>query len=74
MHVAAEGDIYPETDGFAITIQATNNYKKIILKDTNVEDRCRKCGKSNDTIAHIINGCGEIVSERYKKGTMMWQK
>jgi len=65
-----KGSIYPETEGFAIAIQdqviATNNYKKVILKEAEVVDRCRKCGKTNETIAHIINGCSKLAPEGYK--------
>ena len=58
------------TEAFAIAIQdqvvATNNYKKVILNEADVVDRCRKCDKNNEAIVPIINGCGKLVTKTYK--------
>ena len=46
--------------GLVVAIQdqviATNNYWRVIMKELNIENKCRKCRKPGETIAHIING------------------
>lgn len=65
------GEIYPETEGFLMAVQdqviATNNYRKAILKESGVNDQCRKCGSRNETIAHILNGCSVLTAEKYRE-------
>lgn len=43
------GYLFPETEGFVVAIQdqviKTKNYEKYIMKQDNVIDKCRKCGK-----------------------------
>ena len=60
------GYMFPETEGFMFAIQdqvvPTRNYKKVILKNAEVEDRCRKCGGRGETIQHILNGCEVMVT------------
>lgn len=66
-----QGDMFPETEGFMIAIQdqvvGTRNYRKYILKDNAVEDICRQCHKSEETIQHITSGCTAITNTEYKQ-------
>ncbi|KAL1446040.1 hypothetical protein WDU94_012394 [Cyamophila willieti] len=65
-----EGELYPETEGFVISMQdqvtKTNNYRKYILKENVETDRCRKCKQGSETIHHIIGGCTTIAQTEYK--------
>jgi len=61
----------PETEGFMVAIQdgviKTKNYIKYIIKDdTMQEDRCRMCGKTGETIQHLISSCESLVAGEYK--------
>ena len=47
-------------------IEPTNNYKRIILKNFEVEDKCRKYGARGETIQHLLNGCNNLVATEYK--------
>ena len=66
-----QGNLFPETEGFMIAIQdqvvCTRNYRKYILKDSTVEDVCRQCQKSGETIQHITAGCTAITHTEYKQ-------
>ncbi|KAL0852393.1 hypothetical protein ABMA28_000587 [Loxostege sticticalis] len=64
------GYLYPETEGFLISIQDqvvnTKNYRKYIIKDPNaLDDRCRKCHRNSETIQHIINACPVLTQNDY---------
>jgi Reverse transcriptase (RNA-dependent DNA polymerase) len=63
------GDIFGETEGFMMAIQdkviMTNNYKKHIIKDATVEDKCRKCSNTGETIEHIVSGCPMLCQTDY---------
>jgi hypothetical protein len=66
-----DGYLYPETEGFMIAIQdgviKTRNYVKYIIRDdTMQEDKCRMCGKTGETIQHIISACESLVTDEYK--------
>lgn len=65
-----KGQLYPETEGFAIAIQDhvvnTLNYRKYILKDGTVtSDACRKCHLALETIEHITAGCRLLAATEY---------
>ncbi|XP_064074799.1 uncharacterized protein LOC135194103 [Vanessa tameamea] len=64
------GYLFPETEGFLISIQDqvinTKNYRKHIIKDpSSLDDRCRKCHKNPETIQHIINACPLLTQNDY---------
>ncbi|KAL0838863.1 hypothetical protein ABMA28_016889 [Loxostege sticticalis] len=64
------GYLFPETEGFLISIQDqvvnTKNYRKFIIKDPcALDDRCRKCHKNPETIQHIINACPVLTQNDY---------
>jgi len=65
------GDLFPETEGFMIAIQdqvvCTRNYRKCILKDSTVQDVCRRCHQTGETIQHVTAGCSAIVQSDYKQ-------
>ena len=55
---------------FAIKDQvvSTRNYRKVILKDQMVEDKCQKCRKGEGTIIqHVLNECEALVTREYKE-------
>lgn len=65
-----KGQLYPETEGFTIAIQdqviPTRNYRKYIIKDTDVvDDRCRRCHVQGETIEHIIGACKLLAGTEY---------
>jgi hypothetical protein len=66
-----DGMLFPETEGFLIAIQdqviATKNYKKYIMKDGTTDDKCRKCGVTNETIQHVVSGCQTLAPTEYKR-------
>jgi hypothetical protein len=65
----AIGNIFSETEGFMIAIQdkviSTNNYRKHIIKEANVDDKCRKCNTKGETIEHIVSGCKMLCQTDY---------
>jgi len=62
---------FPELEEFMFAIQdqmvSTRNYRKVILKDWMVEDKCRKRGKDGETIQHVLNGREALVTREYKE-------
>ena len=65
------GSLYTETEGFMIAIQdeviATKNYRKYIIRDSQLsDDKCRKCKAASETIQHILGGCGVLTQTDYK--------
>ena len=54
-------DLFAETEGFLTAIQdqviLTRNYKKYILKQPNIDEMCRRCGKESETIQNINAAC-----------------
>jgi hypothetical protein len=63
------GELFGETEGFMIAIQdkiiMTKNYRKHIIKDSTVEDKCRKCHMRGETIEHIYSGCPLLAQTDY---------
>jgi hypothetical protein len=65
------GSLFAETERFMIAIQdeviATKNYRKFILRDSQLpDDKCRKCNAASATIQHILGGCGVLSQTEYK--------
>ena len=64
-------DLFAETEGFLAAIQdhviRTINYKKHILKQSNIHELCRRCGKESETIQHITAECEQLASTEYLK-------
>jgi len=54
-------DLFAETEDSLTAIQdqviPTRNYKKCILKQPNIDQLCRRCGKESETIQHITAAC-----------------
>ncbi|RZF38074.1 hypothetical protein LSTR_LSTR006473 [Laodelphax striatellus] len=65
------GSLFPETEGFAVAIQdrviATKVYRKRILQEHGIDDRCRRCREAPETIEHIIAGCSSLARVEYLK-------
>ena len=63
------GDLFSETEGFIVAIQdkviSTKNYRKHIVKDGSIEDKCRKCHMTSETIEHIVSGCPLLAQTYY---------
>ena len=57
--------------GFLTAIQdqviLTRNYKKYILKQPNIDELCRRCGKESETIQHITAACEQLAPTEYLK-------
>jgi len=64
-------DLFAETEGFLTAIQdqvvLTRNYKKYILKQPNIDELCRRCGKEPETIQHITAACEQLTPTEYIK-------
>jgi hypothetical protein len=45
----------------------TRNYKKYILKQPNIDEQCRRCGKESETIQHITAACEQLTPTEYLK-------
>ena len=45
---------------------STNNIRKNVYKE-DISSMCRMCGKSEETIAHILNECPNLAQNEYKK-------
>jgi ribosomal protein L37E len=43
------------------------NYKKYILKQTHIDELCRRCGKESETIQQITAVCGQLARTEYVK-------
>jgi hypothetical protein len=63
--------LFTETEDFLTAIQdqviLTRNYKKYILKQPNIDELCRRCGKESEMIEHITAACEQLVPTRYVK-------
>jgi hypothetical protein len=64
-------DLFAETEGFLTAIQdqviLIRKYKKYILKQPNIEELCRRCGKESETIQHITAACEKLAPTEYLK-------
>jgi len=47
----------------------TRNYKKYILKQSDTEELCRRCGKESETIQHITAACEQLATIEYTRKT-----
>jgi hypothetical protein len=45
----------------------TRKYKIYILKQPNIDELCRKCGKESETIQHITAACEQLTTTEYVK-------
>ena len=63
--------MFAKTEGFLTAIQdqviPTTNYKKYILKQPNIDEMCRRCGKESETIQHITAACEQLAPTEYVK-------
>jgi hypothetical protein len=65
-----KGQLYAETEGFAIAIQDqvinTKNYLKHVIEDNSViNDKCRRCKNQQETTEHITSGCSLLAPTEY---------
>jgi len=64
-------DLFAEIEGFLTAIKdeviLTRNYKKYILKQPNIDELCRRCGKESETIQHITAACEQLAPTEYLK-------
>jgi len=62
------GCTYPETEGFAVTVQdgaiKTNNYEKHCL-GVEVNDRCKKFDKVGETNEYVVAGLSSLSASAY---------
>jgi AraC-like DNA-binding protein len=45
----------------------TKNYKKYFLKQPDIDELCRRCGKESKTIQHITAACEQLAPTEYVK-------
>jgi hypothetical protein len=64
-------DLFAKREGFLTAIQnqviPTRNYKKYILKQPNIDEMCRRCGKEPETIQQITAACEQLAPTKYTK-------
>jgi ribosomal protein L37E len=64
-------DLFVETEGLLTAIQdqviLKRNYKKYILKQPDIDELCRRCGKESETIQHITAACQQLAPTEYVK-------
>jgi hypothetical protein len=62
-------DLFAETEGFLTATQdrvkLRRNCKKYILKQPNIDELCRRCGKESETIQHITAACEQLAPTEY---------
>ena len=62
------GHLRKETEALICAAQeqalATNSIKAHIYKQE-IEDKCRLCGQSNETVMHIVGGCATLAGKEY---------
>ena len=65
-----KGSLKKETESLIIAAQdqaiSTNITRKNIYKVA-ISSMCRLCGKSKETIAHILNECPDFAQHEYKR-------
>jgi hypothetical protein len=63
--------LFAKTEDFLTAMQdqviLTRNYKKYILKQPNIDELCRRCGKESETIEHITAACEQSAPTEYIK-------
>jgi len=65
--------LFTETESFLTAIQdqviltTSRNYKKYILKQPNIDELCRRCGKESETIQHITAAYEQLAPTEYLK-------
>jgi len=52
---------------YRIIIIITRHYKKYILKQSDTDELCRRCGKESETIQHITATCEQLAPTEYVK-------
>ncbi|XP_030753591.1 A disintegrin and metalloproteinase with thrombospondin motifs 7-like [Sitophilus oryzae] len=64
-----DGYLFPETEGFMISIQdqvtATLSYRKFIMEENITSVSWRKCKIESETIEHILSGCQLLAGTKY---------
>jgi hypothetical protein len=67
-------DLFAETGGFLTAMHdqvvLKRNYKKHILKQPNIDELCRRCGKELEMIQHITAACEQLAPAEYVKDMM----
>lgn len=63
-----KGKMFPETEGFLMAIQeqtvATRSYRRYIIHEA-IDDRCRLCKATNESIQHVTSGCQALTGKEY---------
>ncbi|XP_022188758.2 uncharacterized protein LOC111047332 [Nilaparvata lugens] len=63
------GSLFPETEGFVQAIQdqviATNAYRRHVMGDRTISDKCRMCASAVESIQHIVSGCSVLAPREY---------
>ncbi|XP_022195807.2 uncharacterized protein LOC111053266 [Nilaparvata lugens] len=64
-----DGGLFPETEGFIIDMQdqvvTTNAYRRHIIRDLSISDKCRLCNAAVESIQHIVSGCSILAPKEY---------
>jgi len=69
--MADKRELFAYTDSFLTAIQdqviLIRNYKKYILKQPDIDELGRRCGKESETIQHITAACEQLAATEYVK-------
>ncbi|XP_073979863.1 uncharacterized protein [Rhodnius prolixus] len=64
-----KGHLFPETEGFVMAMQdqviATKAYRRWVLGESLVHDKCRMCNSTSESIQHIVSGCSVLEPKEY---------
>ena len=63
------GSVNKSTEGFVFAAQEQalqTNWLKARITGESEDARCRKCKKQDETVAHIVSGCGILAQSDYK--------
>ena len=71
------GGLKKETEGLITAAQdqaLRTNVIKAKIEHQSVSALCRMCGKSQETVEHIVCGCSKLAQKNYKKrhDTLAW--
>lgn len=66
----SRGDLKPETEALLCAAQEQalrTNYVKYHIDKTADTSLCRLCGKSGESVQHIVSGCEKLAQREYKR-------
>ena len=65
-----DGNLKRETESLIISAQEQairTNVIKAKIDKTQIDSKCRMCGKVDESISHVLNECSKLVQKEYKR-------